>query len=110
MINVAMISASNAGANFTSDPIRLGDLTTFSIQVTFSSGTLNGTLKLQGSNDNTNWSDIGGSSQAVASGASHLWTINNAGYDYVRVDWVNSSGTGTLSAAARIKENVVKGA
>lgn len=110
MKNVAMISAANAGSNFTSVPIRLGDLVTFSVQVTFSSGTLNGTLKLQGSNDNSNWSDVAGSSQAVTSGASHLWTINNAGYDYVRVDWVNSSGTGTLSAEARIKEFVVKGA
>ena len=109
MKNIALISAANAAVNQTSVPIRLSDLTTYSIQVTFSSGTLNGTLTLEVSNDNTNYSLLSSSSQTVASGVSHMWTVNNAGYDYVRVVWTASSGTGTLSAAAFLKETVVKG-
>jgi hypothetical protein len=105
-----LISAANAAVNQTSVPIRLADLTTYSVQVTFSSGTLNGTLALEVSNDATNYSALAGSSQAVSSGVSHLWTVNNAGYDYVRVTWTATSGTGTLSATAFLKEFVVKGA
>lgn len=110
MISIALISAANAAVNQTSVPLRLNDLTTYSIQVDFSSGTLGGTLALEVSNNGSTWSALTGSSQVVASGVSHLWTVQGAGYDYVRVTWTASAGTGTLSSVAFLKELVVKGA
>jgi diaminopimelate epimerase len=105
-----LISAANAASTVTSAPLDLGDQKNLSIHVKFSSATLVGTLKLQASNDNTDWVDITGSSQSVAAGESHIWNIVDATYRNLRVVWTNSAGTGTLTAAAVIKEHVIKGA
>lgn len=110
MQDIQLMSAANAGANATSVQATLGDLSNFSIHVDFSSGTLNGTLTLECSNDNTDWVTVTGSTQSVASGASHMWNIANANYRYVRVVWAWTSGTGTATVRMIIKENVVKGA
>lgn len=110
MQDIQLMSAANAGANATSVPSTLGDLKDFSIHIDFSSGTLNGTLTLECSNDGSDWVTVSGSTQSVASGASHMWNISNACYRYVRVAWAWTSGTGTLTARMVIKENVVKGA
>lgn len=110
MKEIALISAGAAGADYTSTQLDMGDIVNLSIQVTFSSATLNGTLKLQASNDNTNYTDVTGSSQAIVSGASHMWGITNATYRYVRVVWTYTSGAGTLSSKAVIKESFIRGA
>lgn len=110
MKEIALVSAADAASDITSVPATLGDLGNFSIHADFSSATLNGTLSLQCSNDNSDWVEVTGSSQAVASGASHVWNISNANYLYVRVFWDATSGTGTLTCRMIIKENVVKGA
>lgn len=110
MKEIALISAANAGANYTSTQLDLGDIFNLSIQVTFSSNTLNGSLNLEGSNDNSSYTTITGSTQAITSGASHMWGITNATYRYIRVVWTQSSGTGTLSSKAVIKESVIRGA
>lgn len=107
---IALISTGNAGADYTSTQMDLGDILNLSIQVTFSSATLNGSLKLQSSNDNTNYTDVTGSTQAIVSGASHMWSVVNATYRYIRVVWTWTSGTGTLSSNALIKETFIRGA
>lgn len=110
MKEIELVSAADAGSNITSVAINLGDLETFSIHCDFSSGTLNGTVKLQASNDDSDYVDVSGSSQSISSGASHIFNVVNAAYKFVRVDWAQTSGTGTLTCKAVIKENPIKGA
>ena len=82
----------------------------YSVHCDFTGGTLAGTVKLQASNDNSDYVDISGASQVIASGASHIFNVINAAYKFVRVDWAQSGGTGNLTATMVIKENPVKGA
>lgn len=110
MKSFELVSAANAGADITSVAVDLGDLVKGSIQCVFSSGTLNGTLYLQASNDNVNFSNITGASQAIASGAPHVFNVSDAGYQYLRVFWDWTSGTGTMTSIAKLKENPIKGA
>ena len=110
MKEIQLVSAASAAVNITSVPATLGDLGQFSIHVKFSSGTLNGTLTLDCSNDGTDWVTVTGSSQSIAAGASHVWNISNANYKYVRVAYAATSGTGTMTATMTLKENVIKGA
>lgn len=76
-----------------------------------------GTLKLQASNDNvvvpesgspgadpainvTNWSDVPGTLSSTSSSAgssSFIWTVSLPGYRWVRVAWVQASGSGALT-------------
>lgn len=107
---VELVSAANAASDITSVAMDLGDLKDCSIQCKFSSATLNGTLYLQASNDNSEFSNISGASQAVVSGASHMFNVSAAGYRYLRVFWDATSGTGTMTANALIKEHPIKGA
>lgn len=102
--------ATDAAVNVTSVAMDLGDLSNFSVGVDFTGSTLAGTLTLESSNDNSDFVTVANSSQSVTSAASHLWSVQGAGYRYVRVKWVAGSGTGNMTAKLVAKENVVKGA
>lgn len=104
MKEAQLISSHDASSSFTSVAYSLGDLREYSIEVSFSSATLNGSLALEASNTKTNWVQITESVQTVTSGASHLWTVMGAGYAHVRVAWTRTSGTGTASANLILKE------
>lgn len=77
----------------------------FSAQVQITGTALNGTFKLQSTNifdagAPAHWVDVPSSSQAVSGltgNLSLLWNIDAAYYNYVRIVWTNSSGTGTLN-------------
>lgn len=99
-----LISAANAAVTQTSIGVNIGDQREYSVQIDFSSGTLNGTLTLEASNTNVNYVTIAGTSQAIASGASHVYNVSGGNYMYYRVKWVPSSGTGTMTATAVLKE------
>lgn len=64
-------------------------------------GTPTGTLKVQASMDPTDaaaWFDIPSSSVSLTGAAgTHIWTYANVFYRYVRVAYVFSSGTGSLT-------------
>lgn len=100
----------SAGSSVSSVAYDLGDLTNYSIAVDFTGTNLAGTLKLQASNDGTDFVDVAGSSQAITGAASHIWNVTGASYRYVRVAWAYTSGTGDITARLIAKENVVKGA
>ena len=83
-----------------------------SLTVTRATGTLAGTLKLQGTasnpwTDNVNntansaaiWDDIAGSSMAVSTGSTATYSYNSstAYYRGVRIVWTSSSGTGAYT-------------
>lgn len=103
---VAVSGSLAASANYR--PIWLGHIANYAIQLIFT-GTPAGTFKLQASNDLgqpqaagdaqkysgvSNWTDISGSEQTVAAAGNHMWTVENAGYNWVRVVWT-ASGAGT---------------
>lgn len=96
--------------SFNGVPLDLGDMTNYAMQVTFSSNTATGTLSLEGSLDQSTWTTIPDSSQSVTSGAAHMWSVEKAGYRYVRAKWVYTSGSGTMIIKAFLKEFPIKGA
>lgn len=100
-------------SSFDMKPVWLGHIAYYSIQLVFI-GTPTGNFKLQASNDlgsiNSasesnqdndilNWTDIADSAQAITAGGDHMWTVENAGYNWVRVVWTQTAGTGTLISA-----------
>lgn len=107
---VDIMTAVDGSADATSVIYDLGDLETYAISIDFSGSSLGGTLSLQSSNDGTDFITITGSSQVIASAASHMWNVTGTGYRFVRVKWVNSAGTGTIAAKLVAKERVIKGA
>lgn len=112
-------SATTLGSDYTSDALWLGHVANYSIQIAYTgddASNLNGTFKLQGSNDFgrsevsradseslDNWTDIDNSSVSVSSLAynptTELWNESNAGYRWVRLVFTNTSGTGSLTSA-----------
>lgn len=73
------------------------------VQAWFSDVTAAGTLKLQASNDvksPTHWNDIPNATVAVAAGATSMTPILSANfcYQWIRVAFVSSGGSGTMTA------------
>lgn len=106
-------ASASLGANWNSEPVWLGHIANYAIQLVFSSNP-NGTFKLQASCDVAkqpnpteavqeaavvNWTDITGSDQAVTASGNHMWTVENAGYTWVRVVFTRTSGSGVLDKA-----------
>jgi hypothetical protein len=100
-------------ATLTSTPVRLESVDRYSIQAVYTGAPV-GSLKLQASNDPlptgtgaaesvTNWTDITGSTEAVAAAGSSLWVDLAAVFQWVRVYYTKTSGTGTLSARIVVK-------
>lgn len=108
MKSYTLIDNQDASITITSVELGLGDLDKFSIHANFTGVTLAGTLSLECSNDNTDWVMVENSDQVVASAASHMWNVSGASYQYVRVKWVPTGGTGNLTCKATVKENLVK--
>lgn len=100
-------------ANATLKPVWLGHIANYSIQLQFT-GTPQGNFKLQASNDPGRidaasgtlqvsdialWTDIADSAQTISAAGDHMWTVENAGYNWVRVVWTQTGGSGTLTSA-----------
>lgn len=102
----------NLAVSQVSEPVWLGHIPYFSIQLVFT-GPIVGEFKLQASNDYgrneranisdtdvlANWTDIKDSAQSISAAGSHLWSVADAGYKWVRVVWTVTSGSGTLTSA-----------
>lgn len=101
-------------------PVWLGHIANYAIQLVFT-GTPGGNFKLQASNDPgridaaapstqddgiINWTDIADSAQTISAAGDHMWTVENAGYTWVRVVWTATGGSSTptlTSARAYVK-------
>jgi hypothetical protein len=94
-------------------PVWLGHIANYAIQLVFT-GSPQGNFKLQASNDDgrinaaseenqvssiQNWTDITDSAQSISAAGDHMWTVENAGYNWVRVVWTATGGSGSLSSA-----------
>lgn len=103
----------NLAVNQNMPPVWLGHIVNYSIQLVFT-GTPGGNFKLQASNDRgninaqypanqdagvVNWTDIADSAFTVSAAGNVMWDVQNAGYNWVRVVWTQTSGSGTLTDA-----------
>jgi len=89
----------NAGAKVTTPSLgvvsNFGKGVTAHVIVTKISGTVGGTLALQGSLDGTNWSTIGSASTPTDATANYSFNTT-VGWRYYRISY---TGTGTMSAS-----------
>jgi hypothetical protein len=108
------LDSSDMSGSIISQPIWLGHIANYSIQLVFS-GTPAGAFKLQCSNDEgdpnadkhvpprdykvTNYTDILGSEQTVTEAGDLTYDTANIGYRWVRLVWTPTSGSGTLDGA-----------
>lgn len=86
------------GADVNASAIPTSSSEGLSLQAIWTGGTAAGTIKLQASNNGTDWSDLPGTSQTVAGAGSFLWNLYSIFFQYVRIKFVRSAGTGTLNA------------
>lgn len=107
-------SATDIGAGSTNlATIWLGHCAMAAIQLVFT-GSPVGSFKLQASCDEprdsattpslvaagvTNWTDISGSSVSISAAGDIMWNIENPGYNFIRVVWTRTSGSGSLTVA-----------
>lgn len=109
-----LANAQDASTSFNSSNIYLNQDFGYSIQVVVT-GSVTGTLKLQGSDDIINilhdsvgagvvtWTDITGSPQAI-SGAGHgVYNVSAGMYEWLRASYAATSGTGTMTIIAIAK-------
>lgn len=107
------IDGTAMASSITSDPIFLGHIVNYSVQIFFSGAPV-GSFKLQLSNDKgyeassdednrdhgiTHWTDITSSNQAILAAGDHSYNVVNAGYRWVRLVWTPTSGSGTINSA-----------
>lgn len=103
-------SGDMSAATVNSIGINLQQLSTWCIQAVFT-GSPSGTFKIQVSCDMVvvgtgadpasnvvNWTDYTGSSQVISAAGNFLWDTSDAGYQWVRLVYTKTSGTGSLNA------------
>ncbi len=93
---------------WTSDAFWCGHIANFSVSLVFE-GAPEGMFKLQCSNDKgneknpppysaniENWTTIDGSSQLIDEAGDHTWSVAEVSWRWTRVQWIPSSGTGSI--------------
>lgn len=116
--NLVESGAASLGADWASRPVWLGHIAQFAVQLVFT-GTPDGSFKLQASNDVghinaggsvpqyagvANWTDVANSTVLVTAAGDVMWNVENAGYEWVRVVYVRTASTGSLTVArAKVK-------
>lgn len=98
--------AVSGAATFDSSIFNAANLDNIGIQLSFV-GTMVGTVSVQCSIDNVNYIDltfIPALAQPNGSNLSYLISLNQLPYPYTKVHYVNSSGSGTLTAFLSAKD------
>lgn len=117
--NQTVATAVPLNANYNSPYVPLKQIYTYTMSAIIT-GTPTGTIQIQASNDPetndtqyniaqnrpptvvpTNWVTITGSPFIVTSSGEQMWNVNYAGYNYVRVQYIDGSG-GTSTATMTI--------
>jgi hypothetical protein len=104
--NVAALSAANVNADHNSSAIDASQLVNASVQVLMTGSSPTGTVKVQASNDlpfAVTWTDITSISVAVSAATSYLIPKFDVSYQWIRVVYAHTSGTGTVSAVLSAK-------
>lgn len=102
------LSPSNGSlaGDLTSSAQQLESMYGYSVQVVWTGAPV-GTLSLQASLNGSDWSTVSGSSTSLSGAAdSFLWNFQGAFYHYVRLNYVRTSGTGTITKALYFAKGV----
>lgn len=91
-----LATAVSMSASINSTSQQMNQYAVACVQAVFT-GSPVGVLKLQISNDNSNWTDYGGSEQSISAAGNFAWNLANIGYQYVRLVYTKTSGSGALS-------------
>ena len=108
--NKIVLNAVTNDGNKTSSAIDASQLFAASVIGVFSDGAAAGTIKIQGSNDTnedsnlqsvrnftpTNWVDIPSASGAVTAGEVEVAVANPLCYRWIRATWTRTAGAGTI--------------
>lgn len=89
------LESGDMSGSISSSGIRLDQVEVYGVQAVFT-GSPVGTLKLQESNDGTNWDDVTSSEKSVSAAGSESWENDSPGLELVRIVYTRTSGTGTL--------------
>lgn len=105
-----LIPSQNANADTTSVAFGIGDLKTYSVVVYFTGADVVGNLKIfVALEEGDEYIELTGSSHNVTASIKHLYNVDGAGYNFIKLVWDYTSGTGNISAKASYKENLIKG-
>ena len=111
--NDNIVIGSDLSANQTSNPIWLGHIVNYSLQIVFT-GTPGGNFRLQVSNDLgnpsaakdvnvnadiQNWTDVADSSITVSAAGDVFYDVRDSAARWVRVLWTQTGGSGTITSA-----------
>jgi len=99
-INLDAVDASVAGAQ-NGDSIKTEFIFRFSC-MTVATGAPVGTVKIQVSNDGSNWIDLPSATSAVSSATNYLIASTEICYQYLRSVYTKTSGTGTITTKIMI--------
>lgn len=89
----------STGASVNSDVVQIPEGTAGTAWQVAWTGTTQGTVKLQASNDKAQWDDVTGITDSPAGSAGqNLWVVSNSFWLYYRIVFTRSGGTGNLSA------------
>lgn len=90
-------SNGSLASNLVSTALDIDSMLGYAVQAVWT-GSPVGTLNIQASLDKITWSDVTNSSVSLAGSAgSWLWNFQGSFYRYIRINYVSTSGTGTLS-------------
>lgn len=99
-----LLDQENVVANVNSNILDLDIMLGFAIQALYvDNGAFAGTVKLQSSNDGTNFVDIFASDVAIDVANGNFWNYSGAYFRYVRVSLTRSAGDGDVKIIANSK-------
>ena len=107
---IRLMTAGDMSGSLSSNGVNLNQMVKFTIQAVFTGAPV-GTLKLQISTDDVpqapagqnpsanvvNWTDYTGSSLAVSAAGNVAWLVEGSGYQWVRVVYTVTGGTGSMN-------------
>lgn len=107
MYKAVILSSQTVNSATNSTSTKLKYIETFAVQVDISSSSSpsGASVKLQASNDDSNWIDISGTSNNITADGNILINVTDAGYKYVRAAFAISSGSFVAVATITGKEN-----
>lgn len=109
MLTYTLVNAATAASFSASQPLDLGDLKDYSMGIVVSGSDVAGTFTLECSNDKTTWVTVADSDQAITTSQEVFYDVRDANYRYARLAFSYTSGTGTITVTAIVKQNFVTG-
>lgn len=95
VINEPIINNGSMAGSLTSTVIDIAEILLYSVHAIWT-GTPTGSISVQGSNDGTNFVEVASQATGGAAGQ-YLLNIEKAGYKYVRVQFIRTGSTGSLT-------------